>query len=88
MQERVGGIERRPRLMLKALSFAVIFFVTFGVLAARISTPDLYDPPPGGDERDYEALAYNLWKGRGFGYFWSDAEWRAYGNDEHGTFNR
>ena len=63
--------------MLKALSFAAIFLVTFGVLAARISTPDLYDPPPGGDERDYEALAYNLWKGRGFGYFWSDPEWRA-----------
>jgi len=63
--------------MLKALSFAAIFFVTFGVLAARVSTPDLYDPPPGGDERDYEALAYNLWKGRGFGYFWSDPEWRA-----------
>lgn len=77
VQERLGGIERRPRLMIKALSFAAIFFVTFGVLAARVSTPDLYDPPPGGDERDYEALAYNLWKGRGFGSFWSDPEWRA-----------
>jgi 4-amino-4-deoxy-L-arabinose transferase-like glycosyltransferase len=64
--------------MRRSLTCLLIFFVTFGVLSYRIvQIGDLHTPPFGGDERDYEALAYNLWKGRGLGFFWSDPEWRA-----------
>ena len=64
--------------MRRTLTCLLIFAVTFGVLSYRIVHIGAFDEPPlGGDERDYEALAYNLWKGRGFGFFWSDPEWRA-----------
>ena len=36
----------------------------------------LREPPEKGDGHDYDAIAYNVWKGRGFGYHWSDPEWR------------
>ena len=64
--------------MRRILTCLLIFAVTFGVLSYRIVRIGAFNQPPlGGDERDYEALAYNLWKGRGFGFFWSDPEWRA-----------
>ena len=63
--------------MVGRLALVVAFVATFGIFAERVSGPGLHDPPPGGDERDYEALAFNLWKGRGFGYYWNDPEWRA-----------
>ncbi len=64
--------------MRRILTCFLIFAVTFGVLSYRlVSIGGLDKPPLGGDERDYEALAYNVWKGRGFGFFWSDPEWQA-----------
>ena len=64
--------------MVRKLTFLVIFLVAFGVITVRIvRIGGLNRPPIGGDERDYEALAFNIWKGRGFGFFWSDPEWQA-----------
>ena len=64
---------------MRGLSTCVLIFLcAFGALSYRIVQIGDFDTPPfGGDERDYEALAFNLWKGRGLGFFWSDPEWRA-----------
>ncbi len=64
--------------MVRKLTFLVIFLVAFGAISSRIvRMGGLNRPPAGGDERDYEALAFNIWKGRGFGFYWSDPEWQA-----------
>jgi hypothetical protein len=43
----------------------------------RVSTSGgLREPPETGDGHDYDAIAFNLWQGRGFGYHWSDENWR------------
>jgi hypothetical protein len=56
----------------------VIFLAAFGTyLSGAYHGGRFYDPPDPGDARDYEAIAFNLWKGRGFGYYWSDPEWQA-----------
>jgi 4-amino-4-deoxy-L-arabinose transferase-like glycosyltransferase len=69
---------RSVRATARTLTCVLVFLVTFGVLSYRIvRVGGFHDPPHGGDERDYEALSYNLWKGRGFGFFWSDPDWRA-----------
>jgi 4-amino-4-deoxy-L-arabinose transferase-like glycosyltransferase len=62
----------------RRLVFAAIFLIAFGLFIgrARAAGGDLSEPPLGGDQRDYEAIAFNLWKGRGFGYYWSDPQWR------------
>jgi len=36
----------------------------------------LREPPETGDGHDYDAIAFNVWQGRGFGYQWSDETWR------------
>ena len=54
-----------------------IFFVAFGVYVSRAaSSGALKEPPESGDGHDYDAIAFNVWQGRGFGYLWSDQEWR------------
>jgi len=54
-----------------------IFATSFATFATEASeSHSFHEPPVGGDARDYEAIAFNLWKGRGFGYYWSDPEWR------------
>jgi hypothetical protein len=61
----------------RRLVFAVIFVVSFGIYVNRAHTSGaLQQPPEQGDGHDYDAIAYNVWKGRGFGYYWSDEEWR------------
>jgi 4-amino-4-deoxy-L-arabinose transferase-like glycosyltransferase len=63
--------------MLRRLTFPAIFLTAFGLFAGppfRAGT--MNEPPRGGDARDYEAIAFNLWKGRGFGYYWSDPAWQ------------
>ena len=57
--------------------YAIIFFVSFGVYVSRAATSGAFrEPPESGDGHDYDAIAYNVWKGRGYGYVWSDEEWR------------
>lgn len=72
------GASGSRRSIVRTLTFLAVFLIAFGVFLARASRDvgDLNEPPRGGDQRDYEAIAYNLWKGRGFGYFWSDPEWQ------------
>jgi hypothetical protein len=56
--------------------YAVIFAASF---ASYVSTAygGLAAPPESGDAHDYDAIAFNLWKGRGYGYYWSDPAYRA-----------
>jgi hypothetical protein len=56
--------------------YAAIFIASFATYVAT-AYGGLGAPPEPGDSHDYDAIAYNLWKGRGYGYFWSDPEYRA-----------
>ena len=57
--------------------FAAIFVTTFGIYVMRASNSGaLREPPETGDGHDYDAIAFNVWQGRGFGYEWSDENWR------------
>jgi hypothetical protein len=61
----------------RRLVFAAIFLAAFGVYVMRIaSSGGLREPPETGDGHDYDAIAFNVLHGRGFGYQWSDEEWR------------
>jgi hypothetical protein len=57
------------------LALFVAAFVTYSSRAHQSGR--LAAPPEPGDSHDYEAIAYNLWKLRGYGYYWSDAGYRA-----------
>jgi hypothetical protein len=56
--------------------YAAIFVAAFASYVSKASS-GLGAPPEPGDSHDYDAIAFNLWKGRGYGYFWSDPEYRA-----------
>ena len=61
----------------RRLAFAVIFVTSFAVYVTRASRSGaLHEPPETGDGHDYDAIAFNVWQGRGYGYFWSDENWR------------
>lgn len=63
--------------MVRILTFLAIFLTVFGVFVGRAyRAGDIDEPPRGGDAVDYESIAFNLWSGRGFGYDWSDPQWR------------
>ena len=63
--------------VLRRLAFVAIFVASFGIYVMRASTSGaLREPPETGDGHDYDAIAFNVWQGRGFGYQWSDEEWR------------
>lgn len=63
--------------LVRKLVYAAIFLAAFGVYVERArSSGALGQPPEAGDGHDYDAIAYNLWQGRGFGYDWSDPAWR------------
>ena len=62
----------------RRLILAAIFFTAFATFAWRAyQSGHLSDPAESGDGHDYEAIAFNLWKGKGYGYDWSDPEFRA-----------
>ncbi|RPI56059.1 MAG: hypothetical protein EHM55_06045 [Acidobacteria bacterium] len=65
------------RPLLRRLVFVAIFLTAFGIYVMRIVTSGgFHEPPETGDGHDYDAIAFNVWHGRGFGYEWSDEEWR------------
>jgi hypothetical protein len=41
-----------------------------------VNSGALREPPEAGDGHDYDAIAFNIWQGRGFGYDWSHEAWR------------
>ena len=52
----------------RKLVFALIFLTSFGIYLMRASTSGaLREPPETGDGHDYDAIAFNVWQGRGFG---------------------
>jgi hypothetical protein len=62
----------------RKLIYAAIFVASFATYASRaIQSGRLAAPPENGDPHDYDAIAVNLWKLRGYGYYWSDPEYRA-----------
>jgi 4-amino-4-deoxy-L-arabinose transferase-like glycosyltransferase len=64
-----------PRL--HRLVYALVFAVAFATFVTRlVNSGGLHEPPETGDGHDYDAIAYNVWQGRGFGYDWSDPDWR------------
>ncbi len=63
--------------LLRKLVHVAIFLTAFGTYTMRIvNGGGLREPPESGDGHDYDAIAFNVWNGRGFGYQWSDQEWR------------
>lgn len=61
----------------RTLVFVAIFFTAFGIYVMRAANSGaLNQPPESGDGHDYDAIAYNVWQGHGFGYHWSDEAWR------------
>ncbi len=63
--------------LVRRMVFAAIFVTTFGIYVMRASNSGaLREPPETGDGHDYDAIAFNVWQGRGFGYEWSDESWR------------
>ena len=63
--------------LLRRAAFSAIFLAAFGIYVMRASTSGaLREPPETGDGHDYDAIAFNVWQGRGFGYDWSDENWR------------
>jgi len=57
--------------------YLAIFCAAFATYLMRVSTGGgLRQPPEAGDGHDYDAIAFNVWRGRGFGYEWSNEEWR------------
>lgn len=52
----------------------VISLVVFVVVTQQ--WVPLNHPPFPNDAADYENIAFNLWKGRGFGFDWNSPEWR------------
>ena len=64
-------------ILLRRIVFTAIFLASFGIYVMRASNSGaLREPPETGDGHDYDAIAFNVWQGRGFGYVWSDEEWR------------
>jgi 4-amino-4-deoxy-L-arabinose transferase-like glycosyltransferase len=62
----------------RRLIYAAIFIAAFGTYGLRAyRSGHLNDPAEAGDGHDYEAIAFNLWKGKGYGYDWSNPEFRA-----------
>src|SRR5688572_30296598 len=59
------------------VAFVAIFIASFAIYVMRASNSGaLREPPESGDGHDYDAIAFNVWQGRGFGYHWSDENWR------------
>ena len=64
-------------ILLRRVVFAAIFLTSFAVYIMRATNSGaLGQPPETGDGHDYDAIAFNVWQGRGFGYQWSDETWR------------
>ena len=62
---------------LRRLVYVLIFVAGFATYVSRlVASGGLHEPPETGDGHDYDAIAYNVWHGRGFGYDWSDPDWR------------
>jgi 4-amino-4-deoxy-L-arabinose transferase-like glycosyltransferase len=64
-------------LRVARLIYPAIFVIAFATYVSRAAgAGKLSEPPEAGDGHDYDAIAYNIWKGQGYGYHWSDPEWR------------
>jgi hypothetical protein len=68
---------RRHQRVIRTCIYAVIFFGVFGTYVLRsVNDGTLRLPPEPGDGADYDALAFNIWQHRAFGFSWDDPEFR------------
>lgn len=79
--------ERPQRRIALLLCFCGLLYL-FNVLVL-VEKDLLHVPPEAGDGPDYENIAFNLSRGAGVGFDWSDPEWqRPYReNNENGQFD-
>lgn len=63
----------------QAIALLAIYALAFYMFALWVVKESGYMqlPPEVGDGHAYENIAFNLWKGHGFGHNWTDPEWRA-----------
>jgi hypothetical protein len=63
--------------LLRRAVYAAIFVTALATYVTRIvNGGGFHAPPEAGDGHDYDAIAFNLWRGVGFGYEWSNEEYR------------
>jgi hypothetical protein len=63
--------------LFRTLVYVAIFLAAFGYYVTRAANSGgLGALPEAGDGQDYDAIAFNVWQGRGFGYYWSDEAYR------------
>ena len=55
---------------------AVFLLISASLIIPMVKSGVINRPPHIGDGVDYDSIALNLARGRGFGYFWDDPEWR------------
>jgi hypothetical protein len=61
----------------RTVVYPAIFLIAFGIFVMGVvQSGALKHPPEAGDAFDYDAIAFNVWQGRGFGYDWDDAAFR------------
>jgi hypothetical protein len=59
--------------LLRRAVYAAIFVTALATYVTRIvNGGGFHAPPEAGDGHDYDAIAFNLWRGVGFGYEWSN----------------
>lgn len=65
--------EVRPVWLALLMGLSIVLFGSLSLLEQGVwtSAPEVEDGP------DYDNIAYNVAKWRGFGFQWSDPEWRA-----------
>jgi hypothetical protein len=57
--------------------YLAVFLASFGsYLSSAVEDGALRAPPEAGDGHDFDALAFNIWQHRRFGFDWSDPVWR------------
>ncbi len=62
---------------MRGVVYVAIFLASFSSYrSSAVKGGFLRAPPEAGDGHDFDALAFNIWRHRQFGFEWSEPEWR------------
>src|SRR5262245_9043586 len=61
--------------MRRLIQLGVFVFIFGNFLYSTWDAGALYGPPEGGDGVDYDAIAFNIYKNKGFGFDWDNPEY-------------
>jgi len=61
--------------MRRLIVIGVFVFIFANFMYYSWDEGSLYGPPEGGDGVDYDAIAFNVWQGKGFGFDWDNPEY-------------